>query len=211
MSAPVAPVFAIGLTGGIASGKSAVEAAFVQLGIEVVDADRVSRDLVEPGQPALAEIVQRFGIEVLDEQGRLDRPALRQRIFASIEERQALEAILHPRIRAEIHRRCMAATSAYVIAAIPLLTEGGARHAYPWLARILLVDVSLQTQLQRLMARDGIDATLAERMIAAQASRDARLAIADDILRNEDSLEALQQRVAGLDALYRGLAVNQQS
>ncbi|MDO4708308.1 MAG: dephospho-CoA kinase [Pseudomonadota bacterium] len=199
------PVFAIGLTGGIASGKSVVEAAFMQLGIEVVDADRVARDLVEPGQPALAEIVRYFGCEVLDAQGRLDRPLLRQRVFANIGERQALEAILHPRIRAEVHQRCMAATSAYVIASIPLLTEGGGREAYPWLSRILLVDVSEQTQQQRLMQRDQIDKTLAERMLAAQASREQRQAIADDILCNEDSPAALQQRVAGLDRLYRQL------
>lgn len=198
-------MFAVGLTGGIASGKSAAEAVFVQLGITVVDADRVSRELVEPGQAALAEIVQHFGKQVLNEAGRLDRPALRQRIFANPAERTALEAILHPRIRAEVQRRCLAATSDYVIAAIPLLTEGGGRNAYPWLARILLVDVAPQTQLQRLMARDGIDVELAERMLAAQASRDARLAIADDVLRNEDSLARLQARVVQLDALYRRL------
>lgn len=198
-------MFAVGLTGGIASGKSAAEAVFVQLGITVVDADRVSRELVEPGQAALAEIVQYFGKQVLNEAGRLDRPALRQRIFANPAERTALEAILHPRIRAEVQRRCLAATSDYVIAAIPLLTEGGGRNAYPWLARILLVDVAPQTQLQRLMARDGIDVELAERMLAAQASRDARLAIADDVLRNEDSLARLQARVVQLDALYRRL------
>lgn len=93
-----------------------------------------------------------------------------------------------------------------MIAAIPLLAEGGGRNAYPWLARILLVDVAPQTQLQRLMARDGIDAELAERMISAQASRDARLAIADDVLRNENSLETLQQHIVRLDALYRRLA-----
>ncbi|PJK15398.1 dephospho-CoA kinase [Lysobacteraceae bacterium NML07-0707] len=200
-------VFAIGLTGGIASGKSAAEAVFVRLGITVVDADRVARELVEPGQPALAEIVQHFGTGILDADGRLDRPALRQRVFADSAQRSALEAILHPRIRTEIRQRCMAATSAYVIAAIPLLAEGGGRDAYPWLARILLVDVAPQTQLQRLMSRDGIDAKLAERMIAAQASRATRLAIADDVLRNEDSLEALQQHIARLDALYRRLAV----
>ncbi|PJK10155.1 dephospho-CoA kinase [Lysobacteraceae bacterium NML120232] len=205
MTSPAGTMFAVGLTGGIASGKSAAEAVFVQLGITVVDADRVSRELVEPGQAALAEIVQHFGEQVLNEAGRLDRPALRQRIFANPAERTALEAILHPRIRAEVQRRCLAATSDYVIAAIPLLTEGGGRNAYPWLARILLVDVAPQTQLQRLMARDGIDVELAERMLAAQASRDARLAIADDVLRNEDSLARLQARVVQLDALYRRL------
>lgn len=205
MAAQADAVFAVGLTGGIASGKSTVEAAFVQLGIEVIDADQVARDLVEPGQPALAEIVRHFGREVLDEHGRLDRPALRQRVFANLSERQALEAILHPRIRAEIQRRCLAATSDYVMASIPLLAEGGGREAYPWLARVLVVDVTRQTQLQRLISRDEIGASLANRMIDAQASREQRLAIADDVLRNEAGLAVLQQHVAGLDALYRQL------
>lgn len=205
MSAQADAVFAVGLTGGIASGKSTVEAAFVALGIEVIDADQVARDLVAPGEPALAEIVRHFGREVLDEHGWLDRPALRQRVFANVRERQALEAILHPRIRTEIQQRCMAAASDYVIASIPLLTEGGGRKAYPWLTRILVVDVTRQTQLQRLISRDGIDRSLANRMIDAQTSREQRLAIADDVLRNEASMAELQQHVAGLDGLYRQL------
>lgn len=199
--------FRVGLTGGVASGKSAADAAFASLGVFVADADAIARELVEPGQAALAEIVARFGREVLGADGRLDRAALRRRIFAHPADKAALEAILHPRIRAELEARTAAAPGEIAIASIPLLAEGGGREAYPWLDRILLIDVAPQTQHARLIARDGIDAALADRMIAAQAPREARLAIADDILRNEDTLEALRARVAELARFYRRLAV----
>ena len=198
--------FGIGLTGGIASGKSVADRAFAALGVPVLDADVLARELVEPGQPALVEIRARFGADVLQADGRLDRPALRQRVFADDEARRALEAILHPRIRAELQRRSAEAPGDLVVASIPLLAEGGGREAYPTLARILVIDVAPKTQLARLMQRDGIDETLARRMIAAQASREARLAIADDILRNEGSIEDLQTQVAALLAFYKRLA-----
>ena len=196
----------VGLTGGIASGKSAAEAVFAGLSVPIIDADRLARELVEPGQPALAEIAARFGAGVLDGAGRLDRAALRQRIFGDDAARRALEAILHPRIRQAMIDQAEAATGDYLIASIPLLAEGGGRSAYPWLDRILVIDVSPAIQRERLIRRDGIDAELAERMIAAQASREQRRAIADDIVANEGNLDALAQRVAGLDGLYRGLA-----
>ena len=198
--------YIIGLTGGVAAGKSALEAAFAALGVAVADADRIAREIVEPGQPALAEVAARFGDGVLDGNGRLDRAALRRRIFANADDKAALEAILHPRIRSELHARCRAAAGPYAIAAIPLLAEGGGRTHYPWLDRILLVDAPTEVQRARLIQRDGIDAALAERMIAAQASRPQRLAIADDIVVNEGHPERLQAAAAQLDAQYRALA-----
>lgn len=196
----------VGLTGGIASGKSLADAAFAALGATVVDADVIARELVAPGQPALAEIRARFGAEVMAADGRLDRAALRRRIFADAGDKAALEAILHPGIRSELQARTAAARSNIAIASIPLLAEGGGRDAYPWLDRILVIDADAGTQRDRLLARDGIDAALAERMIAAQASRKARLAIADDIIRNDDTPDALRARVAGLHRFYLRLA-----
>ncbi len=198
--------YLIGLTGGIASGKSALEGAFAALGVAVADADRIARAIVEPGQPALAELVARFGADVLGGDGRLDRAALRQRIFADPGDKAALEAILHPRIRRELHARCRAAAGPYAIATIPLLAEGGGRANYPWLDRILVVDAPVETQLARLQQRDGIDAALAQRMVAAQATRAQRLAIADDVVVNDGHPQHLQAAAGRLDAQYRALA-----
>ena len=198
--------FRVGLTGGVASGKSAADAAFAALGVFVADADVIARELVEPGQPALGEIVARLGADVLAEDGRLDRALLRKRIFANPDDKATLESILHPRIRSELESRTAEATGDIAIASIPLLTEGGGREAYPWLDRILVIDVAPETQQSRLMTRDGIDEALANRMIAAQATREARLMLADDIIRNEDTLDALRVRVTDLHRMYERLA-----
>lgn len=196
----------IGLTGGIASGKSALERAFTALGIVVADADRIAREVVEPGTPALAAIVAQFGAEVLDAQAGLDRAAMRRRVFEDDGARQALEAIVHPAVRAALEARCRAAASPYAVAMIPLLAEGGGRERYPWLQRICVVTAPLAVRMARLLSRDGIDQTLAQRMIDAQASDAQRLAIADDIVRNDGSLEDIDRAVAELDARYRLLA-----
>ncbi len=198
--------FIIGLTGGVASGKSAVSDRFLARGIVVVDADVAARAVVEPGEPALAEVVATFGESLLLPDGRLDRGALRARVFADDDARRRLEAILHPPIRAALRRACAEAAGPYAVVAIPLLAEGGARTAYPWLDRILVVDVPEESQRARLMQRDGIDASLAERMIAAQASRRERLAIADDVIVNDGPLQRLDAHVMALDARYRALA-----
>ena len=203
---PFMSEFLVGLTGGIASGKSAADAAFAGLGVVIADADVIARELVEPGQAALAEVVAHFGTEVLGGDGRLDRASLRGRIFAHPADKTALESILHPRIRAELEARTAAAPGDIAIASIPLLTESGGRDAYPWLDRILVIDVAPETQRARLMARDGIDAELAQQMIAAQASREDRLAIADDVVCNEDTLDTLRSRIAELCRFYQRLA-----
>lgn len=200
--------YLIGLTGGVASGKSALEGAFAALGVVIADADRIAREIVEPGQPALAEVIAYFGEAILGEDGRLDRAALRRRIFAAPGDKTALEGILHPRIRRELHDRCRAAAGPYAIATIPLLAEGGGRANYPWLDRILVVDAPFEMQMARLMQRDGIDAALAEKMIAAQATRVQRLAIADDIVVNDGHLEHLRAAAVRLDAQYRALAAS---
>ena len=198
--------YCIGLTGGIASGKTTVASAFESLGIVVADADIAAREAVAVGSEGLAGIVAAFGTDVLDADGALDRAAMRKRVFGDDSARKRLETIIHPRVRETLARQCTQASSPYAIAAIPLLTEVGARAAYPWLQRILVVDVPVDVQRERLMRRDGIDAALVGRMIAAQATREQRLAIADDILVNVGSLEDLQQHVAALDARYRTLA-----
>lgn len=196
----------IGLTGGIASGKSALEKAFAAHGIVVADADVLAREVVAPGEPALAAVVERFGRDVLQADGQLDRAALRVRVFGDPDQRRALEAILHPAIRARLEAICRAAPGPYAIATVPLLTEGGGRAAYPWLHRILVVDTPAAVQKARLMQRDGIDATLADQMMAAQASRAERLALADDIVVNDGDIHHLQHAADALHLRYLALA-----
>ena len=196
--------YTVALTGGIASGKSEVEDRFAALGVAVVDADRIARELVEPGQSALVEIVDIFGRPILNPDGTLDRPALRARVFESSDARAQLEAILHPRIRETMKLRAMAAVGDYVLLSIPLLVESGG--AYPWVDRILVVDAPVDVQLQRLLRRPGIDAAMAQSMLAAQTDRDARLVIADDVINNNGSLTALDATVGMLDRRYRALA-----
>ena len=199
----------VALTGGIASGKSEIARRFESLGVAVADADQVARDLVEPGMAALGEIVQRFGAGVLDADGRLDRAAVRQRVFADEAARRELEAILHPRIRSELQRLCVAAVAPYAMAAIPLLVEGGGRAAYPWLHRILVVDLPRELQHRRLLGREGLTPQLAERMLAAQADRAARLRIADEVIDNGGTLPALDVQVDALHRQYLQLAAEQ--
>ena len=198
--------YIVGLTGGIASGKSEVTRRFEALGITVADADVAAREVVMPGSPALAQIAARFGAHMLLADGALDRARLRAHVFADAGERKALEAITHPAIRARLREVCQAATSPYAIAAIPLLAEGGGRAAYPWLRRIVVVDAPEALRHARLMRRDGIDDALATRMIQAQASHEQRLALADDVISNDGQPEHLQPQVEALDRAYRELA-----
>ncbi|WP_313232580.1 dephospho-CoA kinase [Stenotrophomonas acidaminiphila] len=198
--------FIVGLTGGIASGKSEVTKRFEGLGIAVADADIAAREVVAPGSPALAQISRRFGSAMLLADGTLDRARLREHVFGNDTERRALEAITHPAIRARVREICEAADSPYAIAAVPLLAEAGGRAGYPWLDRIVVVDAAEPVRHARLLLRDSIDAALATRMIQAQASRAQRLALADDVIVNDGHPEHLQPQVEALDRLYRGLA-----
>ncbi|MDO5506059.1 MAG: dephospho-CoA kinase [Pseudoxanthomonas suwonensis] len=194
------------ITGGVASGKTTVTRWLEALGVHVADADVAAREAVAPGSKGLAEVVAAFGANVLTDDGSLDRAAMRHRVFADIAARQQLEAIIHPRVRRMLEAECRAADSVYAVAAIPLLAEGGGRSAYPWLDRIAVVDVPESVQLQRLQARDGVDETLARQMVAAQASRSDRLAIADDVLVNDASLDALRLQVEALHRRWSRLA-----
>lgn len=190
---------AFAITGGVASGKSAACARFAELGAEVIDADHVSRDLVQPGTAGLAEVVQAFGPEMLNADGSLDRRKMREHVFANPLARKQLEAILHPRVRLELRRRALLSQAPYVLLAIPLLVETG--H-YDWVSGIIVVDVSVETQMARLIQRDRVDAVLARQMLAAQVSREARLAMADYVLDNNGTLAQLQAQV---DALHQQL------
>ncbi|MGB5739425.1 MAG: dephospho-CoA kinase [Woeseia sp.] len=196
----------IGLTGGIASGKSTVAEMFAELDVPVIDTDIIAREVVEPGQPALAEIRERFGATVLDAAGRLDRAAMRKIVFAEPDKRRELEEILHPRIRRETERQALAKGGEYQLIVVPLLVESPMRDS---MDRVLVVDVPEPVQLARLLARDAENAAQAEAMIAAQASRAARLAIADDIISNDGSLESTRRQVQRLDRQYRKLAAPQ--
>lgn len=193
----------IALTGGIASGKSAVAEIFAQLGAPVLDTDQIARDVVEPGTPTLARLVAEFGSDILDADGRLDRARMRARVFADPEQRKRLEAITHPAIREELAARARRAQGPYQIHVIPLLVESGGAEQYD---RVLLVDTSEEEQLKRLTARDGSSPELARQILAAQASREDRLDAADDVIVNTGTLQDLQQFVQTLHRNYTLLA-----
>jgi dephospho-CoA kinase len=189
----------VALTGGIASGKSAVSDRLAALGAPVFDADLAARAVVEPGTPGLAAIVSGFGAGVLDAGGRLDRAAMRRRIFDDPAARERLEGVIHPRVREHLAARVRDCESPYCVLAIPLLAESG---RYPWIDTVVVVDAPEAAQLQRLMRRDGIDEALARSMLAAQASREERLRLADEVIVNDGTIEALQ---AATDALHARL------
>ena len=196
--------FVVALTGGIASGKSAVERRFEALGIHAYDADVAARAVVEPGSEALSDVARVFGPGALDAEGRLDRAAMRQRVFADPSARTTLEGILHPRIRTWLRDAVAADRGPYCILSIPLLVEN--HEHYRWANRVLVVDVPEAMQVERLTRRDGVDAALATKMIAAQSSREQRLAIADDVLVNDGDEAELDMAVAALDRRYREMA-----
>ncbi len=199
------PPLRIGLTGGIASGKSLVADMFAELGAPVIDTDVIARQVVEPGQPALDEIVSRFGERMIDADGNLDRAAMRETVFANDADRRALEAILHPRIGAEARRQADLAGGDYQLIVVPLLVDSQLRQ---FVDRVLVVDCEESTQLQRLLARDRESPDQARRILAAQASREERLAIADDVINNDHSIEHVRNQVLDLDRKYRSLAAD---
>jgi dephospho-CoA kinase len=193
----------IALTGGIASGKTAVADLFAKLGVPVLDTDQIARDVVAPGMPALARLVAEFGAEILDAHGSLDRARMRERVFNDPAQRRRLEAITHPAIREELARRAAAAGGDYQIHVIPLLVETGRAEVYD---RVLVVDCPQEAQLARLMARDGTSREQAEEILAAQASREERLNAAHDVIENTGTLADLEHFVQTLHSNYALLA-----
>jgi dephospho-CoA kinase len=193
----------IGLTGGIASGKSTVAQRFTELGVPVIDADIAARTVVEPGTPGFIQVIQRFGSSVIAQNGEIDRRALRDLIFGDPGLRRDLEGILHPLIRSDMERSAELSVGPYVVMAIPLLVERGSRERVD---RILVVDVDEIVQLQRVMARDGCTEEQARAILASQASRSARLAAADDVLLNTGTVMDLRQAVDQLHGRYLHLA-----
>ena len=191
--------FTVALTGGIASGKSECARRFAALGASVIDADVVARELVQPGMPALGEIAATFGAQMLDASGSLERAEMRALVFGDPEARRRLEAILHPRVRVEMLVRTSAAQGPYALLVIPLLVETA---GYDWVDRVLVVDIPRELQLARAIARDHMAPSLAEAMIDAQVSRERRLAVADDVIDNSGSPEALDAQVAALHRAY---------
>jgi len=204
MSSAPSSHFVIALTGGVASGKSAVSRRFEKLGIGVYDADMAAREVVAPNSAALAEIEFVFGAGVLNADSSLDRRAMRERVFADPDARRRLEAIIHPRVRAWLRRRVGMDRGPYCMLAIPLLAEN--RAQYDWVDRVLVVDASETLQIERLMRRDGVTREHAERMLDAQATREQRLAIADDVIANDGEESALDAQVAALHVRYLELA-----
>lgn len=196
-------MFRVGLTGGVASGKSTVAGLFEELGATVIDTDRIARAVVAPGRPALAALVGALGTGILGTGGVLDRAGLRRRIFADAAVRRTVEGILHPAIMGELERQSRAAGGPYQVLVIPLLVEG--RHT-GLVDRVLVVDCPPELQIERLMRRDGETRETAQAMLDAQASREERLAAADDVIRNDARPGALAARVAELDRRYRKLA-----
>ncbi len=198
-----AGVFRIGLTGGIASGKTAVGEMFARLGVPVIDTDEIARQIVAPGQPALDEIVAAFGTDVLTPDGELDRPGLRRRIFADPDQRRMLQSILHPRIMDRALEISASAGGPYQVMVVPLLLETGFRQL---VNRVLVVDCPEPVQRDRLAARDQAAPEQVARIMAAQTGRAERLSAADDVVDNAGSLEQTEAQVAALHRAYLDLA-----
>ena len=196
-------MFKVAVTGGIGSGKSAACDHFARLGVTLVDTDLIARQVVEPGRPAFAAISDHFGPFILDSRGRLDRGRLREQVFRSPDERRWLEALLHPLIRLSAQAEAQAATGDYVVLVIPLLAEGGWDGGAD---RILVIDCPEAVQIARCRARDGMTEGQARAILAAQANRAKRLALADDVIDNSGELPALQRQVERLHHDYLGMA-----
>jgi dephospho-CoA kinase len=195
----------IALTGGIACGKSIVAQLFAEYGVPIIDTDVIARDLVQPGQPALDEIRSAFGDEVFDSGGRLDRKSMRQLVFSDASRRKILESILHPKIREETVARSEAADGPYQIIVVPLLVGSPLQQ---YMDRILVVDCDESTQLARLLERDAENEQQARRIVAAQASRSDRLAIADEVISNDGNLDATRTQVDALHSRYLTMAAD---
>lgn len=202
-------MYVVAITGGIGSGKTTIANQFAELGIDVVDADVIAREVVEPGAPALAAIAAHFGPDVITPDGQLARRGLRERVFSDPDAKAWLNALLHPLIRQEMLRRCAAARSPYCLLVVPLLVE----NKLTGLAnRVLVIDVDEATQIERTCRRDGVSWAQAQAILAAQASRAERLAAADDVLDNKNGApETIKPRILALHETYMAFASQQAS
>ncbi len=196
----------VGLTGGIGCGKSTVARFFADAGVPVIDTDVIAREVVAPGSPLLTKVAERFGKEFLQPDGTLDRSRLRLQVFTDPAKREQLESLLHPAIRDEMVRRADTLQKPYAVLVIPLLVEKGWQKLVD---RVLVVDCPTSLQLQRTMTRDDMDNSQAQAILASQASREERLAAADDVLTNDGTLDKLRQQVQDLHRLYLRLAGKQ--
>lgn len=196
-------VFRVGLTGGIASGKSTAAKFFGALGVPILDSDQIARDVVEPGQPPLERLVERFGPSILTADGHLDRPALRDIVFSDPKARADLEALTHPAIGAALEARSATAGGPYQILVIPLLVE---KHLGSQVNRVLVVDCGEELQIRRLRTRDGSTVKQIRAILDAQVARSTRLKAADDVITNDADMSAVQDQVATLHARYLALA-----
>ena len=196
-------IIRIGLTGGIASGKSTVAELFAARGVPIIDTDKIARDVVEPGQPPLERLVERFGTGILTPDGHLDRPKLREIVFSDPKARADLEALTHPAIGTAVEALAAAAGGPYQILVIPLLVEKGLGTRFD---RVLVVDCPEEVQLERMQSRDGSTPEQARAILNAQTSRAARLKAAHDVIHNESDLASLREQVATLHQRYLELA-----
>lgn len=202
-------MYIVAITGGIGSGKTTIANQFAELGIDIVDADVIAREVVEPGTPALAAIAAQFGPEMLDPQGQLDRRRLRERVFSDPDAKAWLNGLLHPLIRQEMLRQCANARSPYCLLVVPLLIENRLTQLAN---RVLVIDVDEATQVERTCRRDGVSRAQAKAILAAQASRAERLAAADDVLDNQnDAAETIKRRILALHETYMAFASQQAS
>jgi dephospho-CoA kinase len=198
------PLLQIGLTGGIGCGKTTVADMFAALGATIVDADLIAHSMTVPGGPAMAAIAAEFGAAYLTPDGALDRANMRALVFSDPGAKARLEAILHPLIRAAADQQARAATGAYVLHVVPLLIESGNwRHR---VARVLAIDCPETLQIARVMTRSGLQEAQVKAIMAAQVSRAVRLAAADDVITNDDGIEALAPQVEALHRLYRKIS-----
>lgn len=200
--------FRVGLTGGIASGKSTAAKFFGALGVPIIDTDQLARDVVEPGQPPLEQLVERFGPSILTEDGHLDRPALRNIVFSDPKARADLEALTHPAIGVAVEARSAEAGGIYQVLVIPLLVE---KSLGSQLDRVVVVDCDEELQIRRLQARDGSTLEQARAILNAQTSRAARLKAAHDVIKNDGDMSAVRDQVEKLHARYLELAQQAQT
>ena len=195
--------FAVGLTGGIGSGKTTISDLFAELGVDVIDTDAISRALTAKAQPAVAQIAEQFGPDVVAADGSLDRDRMREIAFSEPEARKKLQGILHPLIRAEVQRRLAASAELYALVVVPLLVES---RGYDFADRVLVIDCSEEQQIERVMHRSGLSRDQVKAIMTTQASRSERLAAADDVINNDGEIADLRSQVEKLHRQYLSLS-----